>query len=228
MHLMTQKNILQHLGLFVTSKCQESWKKKSSLCLSQTEEAPSCTMNAFGNKHWQGKVISLWLSSASGLEDAKLSHAIINTPATCTRSTPLKAMRWALVLRGHPTQWPRHLFSPPCTTHLTAAVLPSFIHVDGQLSWMSIRTKIGFPYCCLHQKLKERSHAGKNTLPWWGAGSQHPVCVLRNQWILSPGEGRWGEKMLFNSWRYLGNVCWQVTQSGGLPCRQISVWTWPA
>ena len=86
MHSMTQKNILQHLGLFFTSKCQESWKKeRSSLRLSQPEEAPSHALNAFGNKHRQGKVISLWLSSASGLEDMKLSHTIINTPATCTR-----------------------------------------------------------------------------------------------------------------------------------------------
>lgn len=147
-HSVTQKNILQHLGLFVTSKCQESWKEESSsLCLRQPEEAPSRTVNAFGNKHQQGKVISLWLSSASGLEDTKLSHTITNTPATCTKWDYWRQRDWAPAFGGHPIQWPGHFPSPPCTINRTAAGLPPFIYIDTQFSWTSL--------LFLHQKPKE-------------------------------------------------------------------------
>lgn len=48
-------------------------------------------------------------------------------------------------------------------------------------------------------------------------------CVCYgNKGIVSPGEGRWGEKIPSAIKEHLGNMCWQVTQSGGLLCRQVT------
>lgn len=182
MHSVTQKNILQHLGLFVMSKCHKRWnKERSSLRLRQLEEALCCAANAFGNNRQQGKVFSFWFSWAWGLQDMKLSQVIINT-CNMHQMRSLKSMTWALVFGEHPIQWPSHLSSAPYTTYLTRAGLPPFVYTDAQLSWMSLHTKPGFSSCCLHQKLTEdRPHDGKNTTPWWGVGPQHPVCVLWEQ-----------------------------------------------
>lgn len=105
----------------------------------------------------------------------------------------LKSLTWALVFGEHPIQWLSHLSSLPCTTHLTAPGLSLFVHMDAQLSWKSLHTKPGASYCCLHQKLKEnKSCDGKNTMPWWGAGPQHPVCVLWEPGDCISWEGKTG------------------------------------
>lgn len=148
MHSMTQKKMLQHLGLFVTTKCQDSWKKKrSSLHLRQPEEASSRVVNAFGNKHQQGKVISLVVISfgARRHEAATCHHQ-----HTCNMHQIglLKATRQALAFGGAPHPMVRA--SLLTTMHLTAAGLPPFI------IWMLNSPEQA--YCCLHQKMKEVPH----------------------------------------------------------------------
>lgn len=116
----------------------------------------------------------------------------------------LKSMTQALVFGEHPIQWPSHLSTAPYTTHLTAAGLPPFVYMDARLSWISLHRKPGFSSCCLHQKLKEdRYMMARTQCP--GKGLDHSIqCVCYgNKGIVSPGEGRQGEKMLFHSWRYL-------------------------
>lgn len=177
------------------SKCHEKWnKERSSLHLRQLEEALRCAVKALGNNGWQGKVFSSWLSRAWGLRDMKLSQAIINTPATCTRwdywSQGQSLSVWGA---PHPMAQTSLFITMHHTSHCSTA--PS-VYMDAPLSWTSLHTKPGVSYCCLHQKLKEnRSHDGKNTMPWWGAGPQHPVCAMWTSRLYLLGRE--------DSWRYL-------------------------
>lgn len=112
--------------------------------------------------------------------------------------------------------------------HLTAAGLPLFVYMDARLSWTTLHTKTGVSYCCLHQKLKKnRSHDGKNSMPWWGAGPQHPVCAMgtRGLYLLGREDGvRKCFSIAESIWNIWSQVIewWLVVQTGH------SMWTWPA
>lgn len=187
------------------SKCHKRWnKERSSLCLRQLEEALCCAVNAFGNNCQQGKVFSFWFSWAWGLKDMKLSQVIINTPATCTR--------W-----DHWSQWHRPwclgntlsngpAISPQHHTPLTS-LQQGFLHL---FIWMldspeSVYTENhDSPLVASTRNWKRTGHMMARTqCP--GKGLDHSIqCVCYgNKGIVSPGEGRQGEKMLFHSWRYL-------------------------
>lgn len=180
---MTQKNILQHLGLFVVSKCHRRWnKERSSLRLRQLEEALRCAVNAFGNNHQQGKAFSFWLSWAWGLQDMKLSHVIINTPAACTRWDYWSHSHGPWCLGSTPSNGPAisfHHHEPHTSVHQDSLCLfiwmlnfPEGVYTLKQES----------PIVASSRNWKEnKSRDGKNTMPWWGAGPQHPVCVLWEQ-----------------------------------------------
>lgn len=87
----------------------------------------------------------------------------------------LKAVRWAPALEGTPSN------GPGTSPYHHTPQEQGFLQLNT-VSWMSLCTEAGFPYCCLHQKL--RSHVGKNMLPWWGAGSQHPAAGTRGSYLL--------------------------------------------
>lgn len=133
----------------------------------------------------------------------------------------LKAMIWAPAFGGHPIQWSGHLSSP--TMHHTP-------HCSGASSI--------YLYGCstlLNEPMHQNSIPLLSPAPENGRGPMlgiiccpgeeldHSIqCMCYgNKGIVSPGERRRGE-MLFYSWGYLGDVCWQVTQSSGLLCRQVT------
>lgn len=191
--------------MFVTSKCHKRWnKERSSLCLRQLEEALCCAVNAFGNNCQQGKVFSFWFSWAWGLKDMKLSQVIINTPATCTRWDHWSQWHrpWCLgnTLSNGPAISPQH--HTPLTSlqqgflHLFIWMLdsPESVYTENQYS----------PLVASTRNWKRTGHMMARTqCP--GKGLDHSIqCVCYgNKGIVSPGEGRQGEKMLFHSWRYL-------------------------
>lgn len=202
---MTQKNILQHLGLFVVSKCHRRWnKERSSLRLRQLEEALRCAVNAFGNNRRQGKVFFFWLSWAWGLQDMKLSQVIINTPATCTRWDYWSHSHGPWCLGSTPSNGPAislHHHAPHTSLHQGSPCLfirmlnsPEGVYTLNQQS----------PIVASTRNWKGTSQMmAKTQCP--GEEMDHSIqCVCYgNKGIVFSGEGIQGEKMIFHSWRYL-------------------------
>lgn len=135
MQLMTQKNILQHLGLLVTTTSQVKWKKKREVePLPQPAgagEAPSHAATAFGNKHRHGKVTSRAVISFRARQHEAVTH---HQQHSCSRHQMGEFMAemgtdiWGTLPEAHS--------SPPRTS------LRHPIYSYG--CWVNPHTKIGF------------------------------------------------------------------------------------
>lgn len=208
MQLMTQKNILQHLGLFVTSTRQVKWKKKREVKPSpqpaRAGEAPSHAVTAFGNKHRHGKVTSRAVISFRARQHETVTH---HQQHSCSRHQMGQFMAemgtdfWGTL--------PEARSSPPRTS-LRQPIYSYGCWVNTHQNRIPVTSTSDW-------KMLARTYPPGEEL-------DHSIqCMLcGNKEIMSPEEGRPDKKIPFYSRGYFGNVCWQVTQSGGLSHRRVA------